>query len=123
MAVHPAADRDRGGAGDELRERERAGDLRLGPAELDERAQQGRAELIGAFTGGSLPTLRSRWETGPADEKPAIWIDANIHAAEVTTSSAALATIRFQSDAGAAAIKRTARAETRTRPIACISRF
>src|SRR5438067_292610 len=26
-------------------------------------------ELVGAFTGGSLPTLRSRWGTGPADEK------------------------------------------------------
>lgn len=26
-------------------------------------------ELMGAFTGGSLPTLRSRWDTGPADEK------------------------------------------------------
>jgi ureidoglycolate dehydrogenase (NAD+) len=26
-------------------------------------------ELLGAFTGGSLPTLRSRWNTGPKDEK------------------------------------------------------
>jgi L-2-hydroxycarboxylate dehydrogenase (NAD+) len=26
-------------------------------------------ELMGAFTGGSLPTLRSRWGTEPADEK------------------------------------------------------
>ena len=26
-------------------------------------------ELIGAFIGGSLPTLRSRWTQGPADEK------------------------------------------------------
>jgi L-2-hydroxycarboxylate dehydrogenase (NAD+) len=26
-------------------------------------------ELVAAFTGGSLPTLRSRWGTGPADEK------------------------------------------------------
>jgi L-2-hydroxycarboxylate dehydrogenase (NAD+) len=26
-------------------------------------------ELIAAFTGGSIPTLRSRWGTGPADEK------------------------------------------------------
>lgn len=26
-------------------------------------------ELLGAFTGGSLPTLRSRWNTGAADEK------------------------------------------------------
>jgi L-2-hydroxycarboxylate dehydrogenase (NAD+) len=26
-------------------------------------------ELMAAFTGGSLPTLRSRWGTGPADEK------------------------------------------------------
>lgn len=26
-------------------------------------------ELIGAYTGGSLPTLRSRWGTGPKDEK------------------------------------------------------
>ena len=32
-------------------------------------------------------------ETGPDDEKPAYYIDANIHAAEVTTSSVALATI------------------------------
>ena len=29
-------------------------------------------------------------ETGPADEKPAIWIDANIHATELTGSTAAL---------------------------------
>jgi ureidoglycolate dehydrogenase (NAD+) len=26
-------------------------------------------EIVGAFIGGSLPTLRSRWNTGPADEK------------------------------------------------------
>src|SRR5688572_24427433 len=26
-------------------------------------------ELVAAFTGGSLPTLRSRWGAGPADEK------------------------------------------------------
>lgn len=26
-------------------------------------------EIMGAFIGGSLPTLRSRWGTGPADEK------------------------------------------------------
>ena len=26
-------------------------------------------ELLGAYTGGSLPTLRSRWNTGPKDEK------------------------------------------------------
>src|SRR3954454_18672915 len=26
-------------------------------------------ELVAAFTGGSLPTLRSRWGTGPAEEK------------------------------------------------------
>jgi len=26
-------------------------------------------ELIAAYTGGSLPTLRSRWGTGPSDEK------------------------------------------------------
>jgi L-2-hydroxycarboxylate dehydrogenase (NAD+) len=26
-------------------------------------------ELVAAFTGGSLPTLRSRWGTGPGDEK------------------------------------------------------
>jgi L-2-hydroxycarboxylate dehydrogenase (NAD+) len=26
-------------------------------------------ELIAAYTGGSLPTLRSRWGTGPKDEK------------------------------------------------------
>lgn len=26
-------------------------------------------ELVGAFIGGSLPTLRSRWNVGPADEK------------------------------------------------------
>ena len=26
-------------------------------------------ELLGAYIGGSLPTLRSRWGTGPADEK------------------------------------------------------
>lgn len=26
-------------------------------------------ELIAAYTGGSLPTLRSRWNTGPRDEK------------------------------------------------------
>ena len=26
-------------------------------------------ELFGAYIGGSLPTLRSRWNTGPADEK------------------------------------------------------
>ncbi len=26
-------------------------------------------ELYGAYMGGSLPTLRSRWSTGPADEK------------------------------------------------------
>ncbi|MEO6434510.1 MAG: Ldh family oxidoreductase, partial [Tepidisphaeraceae bacterium] len=26
-------------------------------------------ELLGAYTGGSLPTLRSRWGTGPTDEK------------------------------------------------------
>jgi LDH2 family malate/lactate/ureidoglycolate dehydrogenase len=26
-------------------------------------------ELLAAYTGGSLPTLRSRWNTGPADEK------------------------------------------------------
>ena len=26
-------------------------------------------ELVSAFTGASLPTLRSRWGTGPADEK------------------------------------------------------
>jgi L-2-hydroxycarboxylate dehydrogenase (NAD+) len=26
-------------------------------------------ELLAAFTGGSLPTLRSRWQTGPKDEK------------------------------------------------------
>ncbi len=26
-------------------------------------------ELIAAYTGGSLPTLRSRWSSGPADEK------------------------------------------------------
>jgi len=26
-------------------------------------------ELVAAFTGGSLPTFRSRWGTGPADEK------------------------------------------------------
>jgi L-2-hydroxycarboxylate dehydrogenase (NAD+) len=26
-------------------------------------------ELIGAYVGGSLPTLRSRWSQGPADEK------------------------------------------------------
>jgi L-2-hydroxycarboxylate dehydrogenase (NAD+) len=26
-------------------------------------------ELLGAYTGGSLPTLRSRWTTGPKDEK------------------------------------------------------
>jgi L-2-hydroxycarboxylate dehydrogenase (NAD+) len=26
-------------------------------------------ELMAAFTGGSLPTLRSRWNTGPSDEK------------------------------------------------------
>ena len=38
-------------------------------------------------------TLTNR-ETGPDDEKPAYYIDANIHAAEVTTSAAALATIQ-----------------------------
>ena len=37
-------------------------------------------------------TLTNR-ETGPDHEKPAYYIDANIHAAEVTTSSVALATI------------------------------
>ena len=37
-------------------------------------------------------TITNR-ETGPDDEKPAYYIDANIHAAEVTTSSVALATI------------------------------
>jgi LDH2 family malate/lactate/ureidoglycolate dehydrogenase len=26
-------------------------------------------ELVGAFIGGSLPTLRSRWKEGPSDEK------------------------------------------------------
>ena len=26
-------------------------------------------ELLGAYIGGSLPTLRSRWNTGPKDEK------------------------------------------------------
>ncbi len=26
-------------------------------------------ELLAAYTGGSIPTLRSRWSTGPADEK------------------------------------------------------
>ncbi len=48
-------------------------------------------------------TLTNR-ETGPAIEKPAYYVDANIHAAEVLTSSVALATIhdllnRYDSDA------------------------
>lgn len=32
----------------------------------------------------------TRFSTGPADEKPAVWVDANIHATEVSPSSAAL---------------------------------
>ena len=32
-------------------------------------------------------------ETGPHEEKPAMWIDANIHATELTASVAALAVI------------------------------
>ncbi|MCC6446526.1 MAG: carboxypeptidase [Armatimonadetes bacterium] len=34
-------------------------------------------------------------ETGPAEEKPAFWVDANIHATEVSASSAATYLIRF----------------------------
>ncbi len=32
----------------------------------------------------------TRFATGPADEKPAVWVDANIHATELSPSSAAL---------------------------------
>ena len=32
----------------------------------------------------------TRFSTGPADEKPAVWVDANIHATELSPSSAAL---------------------------------
>ena len=32
----------------------------------------------------------TRFSTGPADEKPAFWVDANIHATELSPSSAAL---------------------------------
>ncbi|HUZ03306.1 MAG TPA: M14 family metallopeptidase, partial [Thermomicrobiaceae bacterium] len=52
-------------------------------------------ESIGASGEGRAiwaVTLTNR-ETGPDLEKPAYYIDANIHAAEVTTSSVALATI------------------------------
>ena len=36
--------------------------------------------------------------TGPADEKPAMWVDANIHATELTASVAALALVRHLVD-------------------------
>jgi len=52
-------------------------------------------ESIGKSSEGReiwVVTLTNR-ETGPDDEKPAYYIDANIHAAEVTTSASALATI------------------------------
>jgi murein tripeptide amidase MpaA len=33
--------------------------------------------------------------TGPAEEKPALWIDGNIHASEVSASSACLYCVKF----------------------------
>ena len=32
----------------------------------------------------------TRFSTGPAEEKPAFWVDANIHATELSPSSAAM---------------------------------
>ena len=36
----------------------------------------------------------TRFSTGPAEEKPAFWVDANIHATELSPSSAALYLLR-----------------------------
>ena len=55
-------------------------------ATLDEIGRSGEGRAIWVVT------LTNR-ATGPDHEKPAYYIDANIHAAEVTTSSVALATI------------------------------
>jgi len=45
------------------------------------RSHQGREIWLATVT---------RLATGPADEKPAFWVDANIHATELSPSSAAL---------------------------------
>src|SRR3954471_17638210 len=37
----------------------------------------------------------TNFQTGPDTDKPAYWIDANIHAAEVTGSATALYTIQY----------------------------
>ncbi len=54
-----------------------------------------RLESIGkSYEGRDIWCLTiTNFETGPDNEKPAYWVDGNIHATEVSTSSAALLTI------------------------------
>jgi murein tripeptide amidase MpaA len=61
-------------------------------AMADERPDLVRLESIGKSYEGRdlwLATV-TRFATGPAEEKPALWVDGNIHATEVSASSAAL---------------------------------
>lgn len=58
----------------------------------EERPDLVKVESIGkSFQGRDiwLATV-TRFKTGPAEEKPAFWVDGNIHAAEIAPSSAAL---------------------------------
>lgn len=65
---------------------------RLLHAFAEERPDLIRVESIGKSYEGRdlwLATV-TRFRTGPAEEKPAFWVDGNIHATEVSASSAAL---------------------------------
>jgi hypothetical protein len=64
---------------------------------LIERWSAARPDLLGVESIGRSYEAREIWlctitngATGPASEKPAVWIDANIHATEVTGGGAAL---------------------------------
>lgn len=65
---------------------------RLLHAFAEERPDLVRIESIGkSYEGRDLWLLTvTRFATGPAEEKPAFWVDGNIHATEVSASSAAL---------------------------------
>jgi murein tripeptide amidase MpaA len=65
-------------------------------------AEEAYPRLLRVYSIGKSYQGRDLWlaeltnaQTGPADEKPAYWIDANIHAVEVCGSAVALYTINY----------------------------
>src|SRR5688572_6586772 len=58
----------------------------------DERPDLVRLQPIGrSFEGRDIWLARvTNWATGPAEDKPALWVDGNIHATEVAGSAACL---------------------------------